>query len=595
MEVIKGITICKGCIIGKTLVAEPGIKTEKTLLQTLSKEFYDLDIDDVGTMEALKKDLDQKKLTEQDISAEIKKFDQAIQSSGQNLIEAKEKLKKTISEKFSEIIDFQILALKDTNIFDKIIRIIKNYRISAYLAASIVFNERIELLKKNRNEKFKNRIYDLVDLYNRLVAYLKPSGLPDTIPEKSSGEHSLIMITRNLFPTDIADMDFNRVKGIVSRKGSMESHTSILIKSIKIPYLIDADQDLSSIKNNHTAILDAHLGILIIDPDLATLKKYQDYCSPVINASAKSAERLRTKCPVMANINSTNEAMEAMEMGVEGIGLFRTELSILNGDMGLTLDKQYQNYKRILTAYQKLPVTLRMLDLSGDKQALINLLYKQSFKREEIKPRIDKILKMQLKAMLMASVYGNLTISLPMVSKPEDIFNFKTMLGQVQETLSHEGIKFKKDIPVIAMIETPGAVFSLDYILSHTSSISIGTNDLFSLSFATSRFNNMPSDKESFLYQPTLEMLHYIISRAQKQKKQVAICGEVASHPYFIPLLVGLGISSFSVGLRNYYRVKKILESTEPKAANRLARKALKLDTKDQIEELLKDSKKKSR
>ncbi|MDD3776071.1 MAG: PEP-utilizing enzyme [Actinomycetota bacterium] len=587
MEVIKGIIACRGCVIGKTLVTETVHKREKTLLQTLSKEFYDLDIENVEKIEVLKKDLDQKKLKHGDIQAEIDRFRLAIKSSRQTLVEAKGKLKKNISEKFSEIIDFQILALKDTNIFDKVIQIIGDYRISAYLALSIVFNERIELLKRNKKEKFKNRIYDLIDLYNRLVGYLKPTAQENTSLAGKKGQAPLILITNNLFPTDLAEINFDRIKGIVSQKGSLESHTSILVKSIKIPYLIQAESQVNHIKNNQTAILDGYLGILILDPDPATLQKYQDYCFPASHLEIAS-QKIKSRLPVMANINSAREALEAKKMGAEGIGLFRTELSILNGDMGLTLEKQYQNYKTILSAYGKQPVTLRMLDLSGDKQALINLLYKQSFNREEIKPKINEILKIQLEAMLMASVCGNLSISLPMVSKPEDIINFKQILAEAQQKLIQKGIKFKSDIPLIAIIEAPASIFSLDYILANTHSISIGTNDLFSLSFAASRFNQTGTNEQNFLYQPTLKMLRFIIEEAKKYKKQVTVCGEAASHPYYIPLLIGMGISGLSVGLRNYFKVKDMLKLLDIKKCAQLARETAALETKPQIEKLIK-------
>jgi len=590
MKVIKGITVCKGYVIGKTVIARSRIKGERTLLQTLSKEFYGLDIENVKKIEVLRKGLEQKKLNSAEIQSEIQRFRHAISASRKDLLDAKDKLKKSISEKFSEIIDFQILALKDTNIFDKVVDIIKSYRISAYLAVSIVFNERIELLKRNKREKFKNRVYDLIDLYNRLITRLKSTDMGED-NSRPAREKSLIMVTKNLFPTDLAEIDFNQVKGIVSARGSIESHTSILIKSIKVPYLINLDEEIRNLENGQVAILDGYLGILIVNPDAATLDKYQQFISPVVQIEKEKpapAQQIDTKFSIMVNVNSTSEAVEAKKMEVGGIGLFRTELSILNGDMGLTLDKQYQNYKKILALYGDRPVTLRMLDLSGDKQALINLLYKESFKKEEIKPKIEKLLEIQLEAMLKASVYGNLSISLPMVSKPEDIMVFKDMLSKVRDRLSKKGEGYKKSIPLVAIIETPGAVFSLDYIIPNVDSLSIGTNDLLSLGYAVSRFATTAMEKENFLYLPTLKMLQYIIRVVHRYNKKVTICGEIASHPYYVPLLVGMGIDGFSIGLRNYYRVKNMLNTLNQKECSKLVKKALSVNTKQEIEKLLK-------
>ncbi|MGM0365634.1 MAG: putative PEP-binding protein [Actinomycetota bacterium] len=588
MKVIKGITVCKGYVAGKIFIASTGTRREKTLLQTLSKEFYGLNIENVKKIEILRKGLEQKKLKPGEIDSEIRKFQHAITASRKDLLAAKNKLKKSVSEKFSEIIDFQMLALKDTNIFDRVVDIIKSYRVSAYLAVSIVFNERIELLKQNKREKFKNRIYDLIDLYNRLVTRLKSTdlGKGGSQPGKES---SLIMVTRNLFPTDLAEIDFSRVKGIVSAKGSIESHTSILIKSIKVPYLINLDEEISKLKNYQYAILDGYLGILIVDPDPATLDKYQKFTSPQLQAEkTRPGRHTDTKFSIMVNINSTGEAIEAKKIGVKGIGLFRTELSILNGDMGLTLEKQYLNYRKILALYGERPVTLRMLDLSGDKQALINLLYKESFRKEELRPKIEKILEIQLEALLKASTCGNLSISLPMVSKPEDIIAFKAMLQKVEKRLSQKKEAYREKIPVVAIIETPGAVFSLDYIIPNVDSLSIGTNDLLSLSYAVSRISTTAMENENFLYLPTLKMLQHIIRRVHRHDKKVTVCGEIASHPYYVPLLVGMGIDGFSIGLRNYNRVKNILDNLDPAECSNLVKKAFSASTKEEIEKLLK-------
>ena len=234
---------------------------------------------------------------------------------------------------------------------------------------AIIFNERIELLRKSNKKKFRNRTYDLVDLYNRLVFNLKTtaSGRGETDANDEDGD--LILVSKRMFPTDLAKIDLKKVIGIVIEKQNIQSHLSILIKSLKIPYLIKIKKNADEITDGQRAILDGFNGKLIIQPDRVTDEKYKKYSKDSIKRIGSFKKKNKRLPDILASINTLEEARQASSMGVRGIGLFRTELSFLNGDIGLTVDDQFKAYSNILKLFSGKPVTLRKFsaDILGPK------------------------------------------------------------------------------------------------------------------------------------------------------------------------------------------------------------------------------------
>ncbi len=243
----------RGITTGKILKFSSNPLKEETLLQKLSREFHDLELKDIGRIKVLRDSLYEKTTSRINTDREIKKFKQILRRSKKELTDARKKLSRDISKKFYEIIDFQILALSDTNINERTIDLIKDYHISSYLAVSIIFNERIELLRKNNKNKLKNRAYDLVDLYNRLVSGLNPAGLVENKFESGKQGNDLILVARKIYTTDLASIDLKKIKGIAIERQNIASHTSILIKSLKIPYIIK--EILSNVVDEKSHIL----------------------------------------------------------------------------------------------------------------------------------------------------------------------------------------------------------------------------------------------------------------------------------------------------------------------------------------------------
>lgn len=583
MEVLKGLPVCRGIAIGKIFRFSSDPLKEKTLLQKLSKEFHDLDLKDIGRIKVLRDSFYQKITGGENVESEIKNFKQVLKQSKKDLVCARRKLSRDLSDKFSEIINFQILALKDSNICQKTVDLMRDYRISAYLAVSIIFNERIELLRKNDKNKFRNRAYDLVDLYNRLISSLKPAAVKNREHPTGQEGGDLILVSRKMLPTDLAKIDLKKVKGIVIEKQNTESHTSILIKSLKIPYMIKIQKHVEDIPDDQKAILDGFGSKLIINPDRATEKKYLNYLKSGSKKLPAARKKFKKIPIVLASINTLEEARSAAAMEVSGIGLFRTELSFLNGDIGLSVPDQFEAYSNILKLFPGRPVTLRTLDLSGEKQAFINLIYKKSLAAGEIRALVKKIYSKQLEAMVSASKYGDLTIAFPMISKADDMISFKNQIISIQDRLRKTDPGISSTIPVSAFIETPAAVFALDTILKETGIINIGTNDLLSLVYAQSRHSNQLTGSDDFLQPSTINILSQIIDLGRKKNKRVIVCGAIAASPKFLPILVGMGVDNLSVELKRYEDTRAVLGDLNPRDCKKLVSGLKKLCTKKEI------------
>jgi len=369
----------------------------------------------------------------------------------------------------------------------------------------------------------------------------------------------------------------------VIERQNIESHTSILIKSLNIPYIIKIDIPAVDIKNGQAAILDGYNGKLILRPDKAHLKKFLQFQRSEDTKRSIKINKNNKVPALLATVNTLEEARSAAAMNVEGIGLFRSELSFLNGDIGLSLVKQSNAYREILELFPDRPVILRTLDLSGDKASFLSLIYKGPLAENDKKPIARKLCNRQLEALVRSSGYGSLIIAFPMISRPEDIAMQREHILKMTKRLDRTHRAVKRDIPLCAFIETPAAVFALEEILDECDYINIGTNDLLSLVYARSRQLIRTSNSEDFLQPPTLMILRSIIDRANKKGKKVTLCGGIAASPKFLPILIGMGIDNISVELKSYTRVRSLLYKLDPERCRRLVLRLEKLKAKKDI------------
>ena len=354
-------------------------------------------------------------------------------------------------------------------------------------------------------------------------------------------------------------------------------------KSLKIPYLIKTKNNVNEIIDGQRAILDGFNGKLIVQPDRDTENKYIKHSKDSIKRIGSFKKKNKGLPDILASINTIEEARQASSMGVRGIGLFRTELSFLNGDIGLALDDQFEAYSNILKLFPKRPVTLRTLDLSGDKQEYINLISKETLTESSSRSFIKKTCNAQMKALIKASKYGELTVAFPMVSKAEEMASLKEQMLTIQKKLSGGDPKNTSPISLDAFIETPAGVYALEDILDHTDTISIGTNDLLALIYGGSRQSSRPQRSDDLLHPITIRLLCQIIEHCHKKNQKVSVCGGIAANPKFLPILVGMRADGISVELKRYREVLNHANKLDPVKCRKLVSGLRKMKTKKEI------------
>jgi len=537
MKKLKGIGVSKGISVGKAKLYENQeieIKEEK---------------DQVSLEEKLKI-----------LNAGIEKTKQEIEKIHESL--------KVSDPKEAEIFEAHILFLEDPTLSEKINSLLKEgYNVVYSVQKS--FDESAKQMEQMENTYFKERAKDIRDVSERLIRNIlnKPKTSLVLLPEPS------IIVANDLTPSDTASLDRKNVLGFVTEKGGVTSHTAILAEALGIPAVVGVKDALKEIRDEEELIIDGSKGIVIILPDENTKNEYaarkrkleleiaELKGSSMLSAVTKSGKRIE----VAANIGSPKDVNKALEMGADGVGLYRTEFLFLNRNSPPTEEEQFEAYKIVLEKFNGKPVIIRTLDIGGDKEIpYLNL-------EKELNPflgvrairlclRSRDLFKTQLRAILRASMYGKARIMYPMIAVKEEIIEANGVLEEVKKELREEGIKFDKSIEVGIMVEIPSAALNAEELSDYVDFFSIGTNDLTQYTFAADRTN----ETLSYLYQPLhpaiLKLIKMTVDASHKKGKWTGVCGELAGDPEAIPILVEMGIDELSMAPSKIPFAKKIIK-----------------------------------
>ena len=541
-------------------------------------------------------DLTVEKVTVEDVEKEIKAYENAMEQTAKDLETIKEAASKNLSAEEAAVFDAHALVLSDPELKTQVEDKIRNEACNAAAALDEVSAMFISMFESMGDEYFRERAADIKDVSRRLLANL----LGKPLPNPALIDEEVVIIADDLTPSDTAQLNKNLVRGFATNIGGRTSHSAIMARSLEIPAVVACKTITDDVQDGDMIALDGIEGVVMINPDEATIqeyttkrdeyKAYREELKKLVNEKTVSTDGKHVE--LVANIGSPKDLEGVRENGGEGVGLFRTEFLYMESAELPSEDKQYEVYKEILEGMAGHPVVVRTLDIGGDKEIEAIDLPKEMnpflgvrairlcFQREDI-------FRTQLRALLRASVHGDLRIMFPMIAALGEFRKAKGILLEEKEKLIAEGIAVSDSIQVGIMIEIPAAAVLADQFAKEVDFFSIGTNDLIQYTFAADRM----SSGVSYLYQPfnpsILRLVKHVIDSAHKEGKWAGMCGEMAGEPLAAPLSLGLGLDEFSMSATSILSQRKLIRGLSQAEMAELANKAINCGTMEEVVELV--------
>lgn len=537
----------------------------------------------------------EKIIPDEELHAEIERYRTALAQSKKDLQKLRARIEKEKALEASAILDAQLQIIDDPLLTKNVIEEIRYQKKNADFLFHLLVSHHEKKFQEMDDPFFRERGRDLHDVSRRVIGHLlheKRASL------RKIGRNSIV-IAHDLDPSDVAEASLGVVDAIITEVGGVTSHAAIVAKAKGIPCI--ANVDIASLKQaqNSKIIVDSRTGEIILFPSQETLNHYSALQNQ-LHAHFKQLERVSNleaetfdgfKMRLSANLDMINELESIHQYGGGGIGLFRSEYIFLSANSIPTEEEQYAIYRRLVEKMQGLPIVIRTFDVGGDKLTLQEQLSPEvnpylGFRAIRFLLKEREIFKCQVRAILRASAFGDVSIMFPMVSGLPELLEAKAIVREAHQELMQEK-KATGRLRIGCMIEVPSAAILSDLLGKECDFLSIGTNDLVQYSLAADRRNHAMS----MLYTPThpsvIRLIKLIVSQANQCRIPVTVCGEVAADPRFTPLLMGLGVHELSVSSRCLPQVKNAIRNTSIVAATQLAEKILGLSTPQEIQEVL--------
>jgi len=530
------------------------------------------------------------------VDEELKRLKNAIKRTREQLTHIKDQTKEKMGEEYSFIFEAHLLILEGKSLHSDFERIIKNENCRAEWALSRVHDKYEKLFESLSDEYLKQRKSDITDVLARVYRNL------ESVEKKKEDEaREKILVSHELLPSEAA-LKFSKgnVLAVALDMGGQTSHTAILARSLDVPAVVGLHNISQKVKNGDTLIVDGTDGEVLVNPPLAIRKeflskkqKYDDYRKELKKTAKLSSLTLDdVKFSPLANIELPEEVNLALSLGAEGIGLFRSEFIYLQSTSLPSEEDHFSVYSRIAKEAYPHPVYIRTVDVGGEKNLPQLKIEKEpnpalGLRAIRFSLRDKDLFKIQLRAILRASIQKNVKILIPMITEMEEIGEVKLLFQEVKEELKAKRIKFDEKIPLGVMIEVPAAAAITDLLAKEVDYLSIGTNDLIQYYLAVDRSNEFVS----YLYKPMhpsiLRLIKFIIETAHREGKEITVCGEMAADPLSAIVLLGFGLKKFSMNPIFIPRIKKALRSVELRTVKKVIQKAMTLKTAQEIEEYI--------
>lgn len=544
-------------------------------------------------------DIPQYSVPEERLEEEISRFEQGLLETRKQISAIRTEVQEKVGEDEASIFDAHQLVLEDRALIEDTIKEVKETSTNIEHCFQVVANRYIDAFAQIDDDYIKERVSDIRDVTRRMLCNLvghKDKQISELVDRN-------ILVADDLNPSEAATLDVESVVAIVTEYGSRTSHAVIVARSLNIPSVVGVHGLVENVQFGDQILVDGFEGVVVLNPSEATLERYGQIRS---RREAKMAEYyaernqpLVTKDDRSLRLLLNLEGLESDDIlrnsGADGVGLLRTEMLFLRESEYPDEESQLKVYRRIAEAMDSRPVTIRTLDLGGDKNPHNSLYgYQEAnpfmgFRAIRFCLEHPKVFKEQLRAILRASAFGKVQVLYPMISSCEELVAANALLEECKVELKEKGIAFDPDIRRGCMIEVPSAAVISDLLAQHCDFFSIGTNDLVQYLLAVDRIN----DRISHLYQPShpavMRALSFIFEAGKRNGIPVSVCGELAGDPMYAPLLLGLGADELSLSWSSLPQLKFMLRRMRLKDARRLAVKVLRGQSSSQIEGYLKE------
>ncbi len=535
-----------------------------------------------------------------DIELEITRLDTAIAQSSEDLEKIKEQAKKDFGDDEAAIFEAHLLVLNDPEMIDAAKEGIRsgNNAEWALQESALVF---INMFESMDNEYMKERAVDVRDVTQRIQSHLLGVALSDP----SLIDEQVVIIAEDLTPSATAQLNRNYVQGFVTDIGGRTSHSAILARILEIPAIVGTKTAMTDIAHGEFVIIDGQEGVAIVDPTKEVIAEYEtkkkhyeqekELLKKFVNEPTISADGHQVE--LAANIGTPDDVEVALNNGAEGVGLFRTEFLYMGRDSFPTEEEQYESYKSVIKGMGDKPTVVRTLDIGGDKELSYLTLPTEmnpflGLRAIRLCLEMPDMFRTQLRALLRASVHGNLKIMFPMIATLDEFRDAKKILIEEKDKLVAEGTTVSDNLEVGMMLEIPSAAIIADLFAKEVDFFSIGTNDLIQYTMAADRMN----ESVSYLYQPynpaILRLIKNVIDAAHNEGKWVGMCGEVAGDATAIPILLAMGLDEFSMSSASILEARSQIHNYSKKELEQQLDHILSRSTSAEVEEFVNNYKK---